>query len=62
MITDEEFWKRVKYAAQELGIADTNYRQWKSRGVLPGRYSLPIYAELHGTDLQMKAKDIIKRL
>lgn len=35
-------WERVKEGASELGVPSNTFQQWKSRGVIPHRWRLPL--------------------
>ena len=35
-------WERIKEGADELGISANTFQQWKSRGVVPHRWRLPL--------------------
>lgn len=52
-MTDDDFWDRVKRAAEKLGIPNTTVRTWKNRGRVSKQKAIAVYRVLAGTPYEV---------
>lgn len=48
-MTEDDFWNTIKIAAKKIGISDSCFRVWKTRGGVPRSRIYDLYMALKGT-------------